>query len=84
MDESDPIYEYVRSVMIEVMAVLWRNGQSELHVGAMMRLLGVPEEAAALHDEERLVIDENFANIVAELNKTYHMQSQVPSGVTIH
>jgi hypothetical protein len=84
MDESDPLYQYVRSVMVQIMAVLWRNGQSELHVGALMRLLGVPEESAALHDEERIVIDENFAQIVADLNTQASTHSQVPLGVTIH
>jgi hypothetical protein len=84
MDESDPLYQYVRSVMVQIMAVLWRNGQSELHVGALMRLLGVPEESAALHDEERIVIDENFAQIVADLNTQASIHSQVPLGVTIH
>jgi hypothetical protein len=55
-----------------------------LHVGALMRLLGVPEESAALHDDERIVIDENFTQAVAELNSQSSMHSQVPLGVTIH
>jgi phosphatidylglycerophosphatase A len=84
MDESDPLYQYVRSVMVQIMAVLWCNGQTELHVGAMMRLLGVPEESAAQHDDERIVIDENFAQIVAELNIQHSVHSPVPQGVTIH
>ena len=46
MQEQDPLYEHVRAVMAEVMAVLYSNGQKELHVGAMMRLLGVDEETA--------------------------------------
>ena len=46
MQEQDPIYDYVRQVMLEVMAVLYANGQKELHVGAMMRLIGVDEAYA--------------------------------------
>jgi hypothetical protein len=84
MDETDHHYQYVRTVMLEVMAVLWANGQTQLHVGAVMRLLGVPEEAASKHDEERIDIDENFSQIASELNIKYLMQSQVPSGATIH
>ena len=84
MDSTDPLYEYVRTVMVEVMAVLWANGQRQLHVGAMMRLLGVPEESASKHDEERIDIDENFAELATELNIKYLMQSRVPAGATIH
>lgn len=84
MDESDPLYEYVRWLMIEIMAVLWRNGHKELHVGGMMRLLGVPEESAAVHDDDRIVIDEKFEQMIIALNKQHLMQSQAPSGVTIH
>lgn len=84
MDELDPLYDYVRSMMIQIMGVLWRNGQRELHVGAMMRLLGVPDQTAAKHDDERIEIDENFAQLAAELNRQYLMQAQVPSEATIH
>lgn len=84
MDESDPLYEYTRAFMIQLMAVLWRNGQKELHVGGAMRLLGVPDAAAAEHDNERLEIDENFAILLAEVNRLHLQNTQVPAGVTIH
>lgn len=84
MDETDPLYQYIRTVMLEVMAVLWANGQKELHVGGMMRLLGVPEDTAAQHDDERINIDENFAQLVSDLNIKYSTETQVPAGVTIH
>ena len=84
MQESDPLYDYVRQVMIEVMAVLWANGQKQLHVGAMMRLLGVPEETAAQHDEERIDLEDNFDEMVKELNIQHLIKSRVPVGATIH
>jgi len=84
MQESDPLYDYVRQVMIEVMAVLWANGQKELHVGAMMRLLGVPEETAVQHDEERIDLDDNFDEMAKELNVQHLIKSRVPVGATIH
>lgn len=84
MQESDPLYDYVRQVMIEVMAVLWANGQKQLHVGAMMRLLGVPEETAAQHDEERIDLEDNFDEMAKELNIQHLIKSRVPVGATIH
>lgn len=84
MQETDPLYEYVRTVMMEVMAVLYANGQRQLHVGAMMRLIGVEESRAAQHDDERIDIDESFAELANDVNIKYLLQSQIPDGATIH
>ena len=84
MQETDPLYEFVRTVMLEVMAVLYANGQRHLHVGAMMRLIGVDEERAALHDDDRIDIDESFAELANDVNIKYLLQSRIPDGATIH
>ena len=84
MQETDPLYEFVRTVMLEVMAVLYANGQRQLHVGAMMRLIGVDEERAAEHDDDRIDIDESFAELANDVNIKYLLQSRIPNGATIH
>ena len=84
MQETDPLYEFVRTVMLEVMAVLYANGQRQLHVGAMMRLIGVDEERAAMHDDDRIDIDESFAELANEVNIKHLLQSRIPDGATIH
>lgn len=84
MQETDPLYEYVRTVMLEVMAVLYANGQRQLHVGAMMRLIGVDEERAAIHDDDRIDIDESFAELANDVNIKHLLQSRIPDGATIH
>ena len=84
MQDKDPLYEYVRTVMMEIMAVLYANGQKTIHVGALMRLLGVPESQAAEHDSERIDIDENFDEIAQELNIQHLIRNRVPAGATIH
>ena len=70
--------------MMEVMAVLYANGQKTVHVGALMRLLGVPESSAAEHDDERIDIDENFDEIARELNIQHLIGTRIPAGATIH
>ena len=84
MQETDPLYEFVRTVMLEVMAVLYANGQRQLHVGAMMRLFGVDEERAAMHDDDRIDIDESFAELANDVNIKHLLQSRIPDGATIH
>jgi len=84
MQDKDPLYDYIRAVMLEVMAVLWANGQTELHVGALMRLLGVPEDQASKHDNERISMDENFADIAEHVNITQLLGTRIPAGATIH
>jgi hypothetical protein len=82
--EDDPIYEYAKSVMFQIMTVLYMNGRTEAHVGAIMRLLGVDEEHARLHDDERIELDENFARMAAELNMNELASVQIPQGTIIH
>ena len=84
MQEQDLIYDYVRQVMLEIMAVLWANGQTELHVGAMMRLIGVSEEHARAHDDERVEINEEFEQLAKDLNLLHLLHRKLPAGVTIH
>jgi hypothetical protein len=84
MQETDPLYEFVRTVMLEVMEVLYANGQRQLHVGAMMRLIGVDEERAAMHDDDRIDIDESFAELANDVNIKHLLQSRIPDGATIH
>lgn len=83
MQDTDPLYQSVREVMLEVMAVLYTHGQKTLHVGAVMRLLGVEESQAALHDEERIDIEENFEELAESIHMKY-LQSTAPAGATIH
>jgi hypothetical protein len=53
-------------------------------VGAIMRLLGVDEEHARLHDDERIELDENFVKMVTALNINELASVQIPQGTTIH
>jgi len=82
--EDDPVYNYAKTVMFQIMTVLYMNGRKEAHVGAIMRLLGVDEDHARLHDDERIELDENFARLATALNMNELVSAQVPQGTTIH
>jgi hypothetical protein len=59
----------VRVLMYELMLVLYRHGITEVHVGGMMRLLGVNNESSSTHDDEMVILDDKFAKYVSQITK---------------
>jgi len=58
----------IADVVIDVCATLYSNGIEYVHVGGLMRLLGVSDEEAIEHDTVYFQLDQDFANKVAELD----------------
>ena len=83
MQEDDLIHERIKNIMLDVMAVLYDNGIKTVHMGAMMRLLGVADIKAAEHDSEIIELDEKFGALLSQLNKKVE-SVEVPKGSTIH
>jgi len=83
-DQNDKVYHYAKNMLLEIMAVLYVNGRRTMHVGAAMRLMGVDDETASQHDEERIEIEENFGEIAAQLNIAERLAPQIPKGAIIH
>ena len=83
-DQDDKVYHYAKNMLLEIMAVLNVNGRRTMHVGAAMRLMGVDDETASQHDEERIEIEENFGEIAAQLNIAERLAPQIPKGAIIH
>jgi len=82
LEPDEYLHERIQTVMLEVMGVLYGNNITLVHMGAMMRLLGVPDSKAAEHDNEMLELDEKFGAMLRELNKT--IPKEVPKDATIH
>ena len=68
MLENLEVDQTIRMTILNLMVVLYDCGITEIHVGAIMRLLGVPNEQAQAHDDQRVVLDEEFVKYVDELN----------------
>lgn len=81
LDNTD---EVVRDIMLEIMTVLWSYGFTEIPAGALMRLLGVDKEHARKHDDEFIILDDNFAAKMAKLEKTPEVDLTIPPDTTIH
>ena len=84
--QKDPeeVGEFVRDIMFEIMTVLWSHGYTEIPAGALMRLLGVDKEHALKHDEEYIILDDNFAEVIASLDKMPKLDTTIPPDATIH
>lgn len=83
MQDEDLLHDRIKHIMLDIMAVLYTNGIRTVHMGAMMRLLGVNDSKASEHDSEIVEMDEKFGNMLTELNKNVG-QLEIPKGTTFH
>ena len=68
MLENLEVDQAIRLTILNLCVVLYDCGIEEIHVGAVMRLLGVSDDKAAVHDHERLILDDNFVKYVDQIN----------------
>jgi hypothetical protein len=64
-----PVDQAIRLSILNLCVVLYDCGMNEVHVGGLMRILGVPDDQAQAHDDERLIIDDEFVKYVEQLNE---------------
>ena len=61
--------ETLRLSILNLMLVLYDCGIKEIHLGGLMRILGVSNEAAAAYDDQLVEVDEDFAKYVEAINE---------------
>ena len=67
LDDAE-LDQAVRLSILNLMVVLYDCGITEVHIGGVMRILGVSDSMAQKHDNERLVLDEEFVKYVDQIN----------------
>ena len=68
LDDLD-IDQAVRLAILNLCVILHDCGITEVHVGGIMRILGVPDNLAQEHDDERIVLDNEFVKYVDQINE---------------
>jgi hypothetical protein len=68
LDDTE-LDQAVRLSILNLMVVLYDCGITEVHIGGVMRILGVSDSMAQQHDNERLVLDEEFVKYVEQINE---------------
>jgi hypothetical protein len=69
MLDNTELDQSVRMAILNLMVVLYDCGIEEIHVGGVMRIMGVSNETAQAHDNERVVLDEEFVKYVEQINR---------------
>ena len=80
LDEVN-VEETVKVLIMEVMMVLYKYNIKEVHLGALMRLIGVTEEVAIKSDLERIILDEKFSKY---MQNVVNLSSSDDSSYTLH
>jgi hypothetical protein len=68
LDDAE-LDQSIRVAILNLMLVLHDCGITEVHIGGVMRILGVSDSLAEKHDNERLVLDEDFVKYVEQINE---------------
>jgi hypothetical protein len=69
MLENLDVDQTIRLSILNLCVVLYDCGITEVHVGGLMRILGVAEQNAAQHDDERIILDEDFVKYVDQISE---------------
>jgi hypothetical protein len=72
--------EAVKDLVINICLVLTDFGITEVHVGGLMRLVGIDEKLAAEHDDELMIITD-IKQMIDARNETQEVR---PPGTTLH
>jgi hypothetical protein len=68
LDNKD-LDETIRQALMNLMVVLYDCGIEQVHIGGLMRILGIDNKIAAKHDDELIIVDEKFVKYVEQYNE---------------
>lgn len=58
----------IKLAVCQFMVMLYRNGIEQIHLGGLLRLLGVDNKEASKHDDEIIIMDDDFAQYIESMN----------------
>ena len=78
--------EMIAGLVIAICATLYDNGIRHIHVGGLMRLLGVEHNKAKLHDDEVFNLPDDFYDQIESMGfeKIDDSQLTIPTNTIIH
>jgi len=82
MPEQEDLEQAIQDFILDVCEVMHRRGYESAPVGAIMRLIGVPESTAQQHDQTEFLLGEDFERLIQ--SRRQPVPSRAPFGVTLH
>ena len=82
MSEQPELEQAIQEFILDVCEVMHRRGYESAPVGAIMRLIGVPESTAREHDQTEFLLGEDFERLIHARRQP--VPSRAPAGVTLH
>jgi len=82
MPEQEELEQAIQDFILDVCEVMHRRGYETAPVGAIMRLIGVPESKAREHDQTEFVLGEDFERLIESRERP--VPRPKPAGVTLH
>ena len=67
MLDDDKLDDDIRAHVLSLMYVLYEYGIHEVHMGGLLRILGVSDEVASGFDDRVLGLDANFAKYMNDI-----------------
>ena len=67
MLEDEKLDEDIRAHVLSLMYVLYEYGLRDVHMGGLLRILGVPDEVAAGFDDKVLGLDADFVKYMNDI-----------------
>jgi hypothetical protein len=61
--------QQIRMALMNLMVVLYSCGITKIHLGGLMRILGVSNRVARQYDLEQLQLDDDFVKYVDQINE---------------
>ena len=61
--------QQIRMALMNLMVVLYSCGITRIHLGGLMRILGVSNRVARQYDQEQLQLDDDFVKYVDQINE---------------
>jgi hypothetical protein len=80
MFDDQDLDAIVKESIYGLLLNLYDYGMDEVHLGGMLRILGVANDIAARYDEDIVILDDNFAKYVRDLTNNKNDSA----GQTLH
>ena len=78
---DDKLDQEIKLIIMELMIVLHKHGIKEVHMGGLMRLLGVTGTLAEECDQDRIELTEDFSKYIIQM---IDLSEAVNSNQTVH